>query len=633
MHASDLLSAGIRGQGVRVGIISDGASNFDVLARSGILPKDVSFVGFDPGRGDEGDWMMQIVHRLAPQAKLGFCAGGVPAQTVACARALITEFRADVVVDDINPQPVFYFPTAKAIGMAELAREYPRVIFFTGAGNNGSGYYEAKWTPVPLDVEGIRFSAQDFGRTEEGGSDPYETITLPPHADIQVLLGTNADPNGFLSRRCSPANAQVTVALLDEQGDVLRSMHGNCPFQRLRYSNDEDAPVRVHAAVLLPDGVQPPGDFAIKLVAIRVENGMAPVALSYRTAGGAGNSAVSPGLVAVAAVDPATGWRNHYVTEAFANSGPQCQDYDAVATNQWDKRTTLHCVAQPAFVTPDRIWVAMPDPAAGFRWAPFVGDSAAGPAAAGAVALLRSAGVPPERVVGLLERAAARQTGEAGWNAHYGYGLLDVDAAAAAAGVLPKPAAPDTQPPVTCMTFHPTAAFLQARERFLRARTGDSQAFDALRSGAGAGDAEAQTWLGRLGHASGDNRSAARWTMAAAAQGEPVAQSFLGTLYNRGWGVPMDPRAAQAWWWRAARCGVVNAVYNLGTTIANGRGSAADPALGYALMRAADLRGMQFPPMAQALQDASSQLSAANLRAAQARATRFAADPASIPAP
>ena len=631
LHASRVLAAGVRGQGVRVGVISDGASNYEVLARNGILPKDVSFVGFDPGRGDEGDWMMQIVHRLAPQAKLGFCAGGLPAQTVGCARDLITEFRADIVVDDINPQPVFYFPTAKAIGMAEVAREHPQVLFFTGAGNNGTSYYEAKWTPAPLDVGGTTYLAQDFGRTKGEDSDPYETIILPPRAHVQVLLGTNADPDGLFSLQCVPSNPQVTLALLDEQGSVLHSVHGRCPFQLVWYFNDADTPLRVHVAVLLPDGTQPPRNFAVKLAAIQLGNGMRPIPLSYRTAGGAGNSAVAPGLVAVSAVDPASGWHDRYLVETFANSGPQCQAYEAAGQDRWMELATLRCVHQPAFVTPDRIWVAMPNPASGFQWEPFIGDSAAGPAAAGTAALLLSARVPPARIVDLLEHTATVQVDAAGWNEHYGYGLINADSAAAAAGVLPTAAANDPLPQPS--PFRPTPAFRQDRALSLQAQQGDAQALAALRGAAESGGADAQAWLAMEAHDAGDDDSAARWALAAANQGEPVAQSFLGTLYNRGWGVPMDPRAAQAWWWRAARCEVGNAIYNMGTTVAQGRGAPPDPSLGYALMRAAELRGMHFPPMAQALAAASAQLNAGQLRAAEARAARFAADPASIPAP
>jgi len=55
--------------------------------------------------------------------------------------------------------------------------------------------------------------------------------------------------------------------------------------------------------------------------------------------------------------------------------------------------------------------------------------------------------------------------------------------------------------------------------------------------------------------------------------------------------------------------------------------------LGYALMRAAALRHMQFAPMTLEIARARSQLSPQQIRVAEGLAVRFAADPAAIPTP
>ena len=183
------------------------------------------------------------------------------------------------------------------------------------------------------------------------------------------------------------------------------------------------------------------------------------------------------------------------------------------------------------------------------------------------------------------------------------------------------------------VAFRPSPAFLKDRSLSQRAHQGDGQALSQLQDQARTGDTDAQTSLAMYEHDIGNDAMAARWALSAAAQGDPAAQSFLGSMYNRGWGVPMDPRAAQAWWWRAARAGVAAAIYNMGTTIAGGRGAPADPVLGYGLMRAAALRGFRFPPMSFDIARARAQLDAGQIEAGESLAARYAAGPTSIPVP
>jgi Sel1 repeat len=632
LHARRLLQSGREGQGVRVGVISGGASSYAALVGEEALPGDVQFYGSEQGDGDEGDWMMQVVHQVAPRAQLAFCPGGPDEPPSACARQLITNFHAGIVVDDMSPQPVFDYPTPKVVGYAELAAERPNVLFFTGSGNNGGGYYERPWVATSVAVDGVSYAAQDFGRSVGEGTDPYDAFRLPPGAQVVVVAGTNLDPTGA-PQDCDAENPQVTLALLDSQGGLLTSVSSHCPVLQLRFRSGGFGPQEVSVAVLLPAGADPQS-LTLKLVVFRAGEGVTPLALRYRTAGGAGNSATARHLVAVAGVDPNSGWRDHYIYEGFANSGPQCLSYGGTGPDGWVRLPVPSCMQQPAFVTPDRTMVLMPGPD-GEESRPFVGDSAAGPAAGGAAALLLSAGVPAGRILALLERTAIPQVTEPGWNRHYGYGLLDVDAAAVAAGVLARAgeAGEDAPPLGEPIPFHPTAAFLQYRQLSLQARQGDQQALAALQTAAQSGDPDAQTWLGQYDRGAGDNVSAARWTLAAAGQGQPFAQGFLGSMYNRGWGVPMDARAAQAWWLRAARRGIASAMYNIGTTIADGRGAPADPALGYALMRTALLRGFHFPRMNARMAELRATLDAQQLQAANVEADRFAANPSAISVP
>lgn len=589
LRVTRLWQAGDEGQGVRVGVISGGVRNFRVLVRRGILPSTIVRFDRGEGQGDEGDWMLQVVHDVAPRADLAFCPGGAPLRTVACARRLIDRFHAAIVVDDINPQPVYFAPTVKARGYARLLRDHPRVLMFTGAGNNGGGYYQGSWHPRVVTQDGRRTDAQTFGASAR----PYDRLWVGPGAGAAVLLGINIPPRA--SGRCPRHGTPTRLEVTDREGSVLAQTTGTCPVLSVRLRNDRSRIARLRILVLRPPRPWPQG--AIKLVAIRTGLGVSPLALSDHTGGGAGNSATVPGLMAVAAVDPGSGDHGRYLAEPYANSGPQCLDYAQSAEGLRRLKPPV-CFRQPVFAAPDRTRVAMPaNNGRGYAWRAFSGDSAAGPAAAGVAALLLADHVPARHIESLLKRTARPQGLKAGWRPRTGYGLVDADAAAVAAGVLAPRTGPPRRPPV---------AWRPGRAAFREDR--------ALLSAAQAGD-----------------RHAARMLRRRACAGEPVAQSLLGTLYNRGWGVAMDPRAAHAWWTRAARHGVVTAIYNLGMTWAIGRGATPNPTVGYALMRVAQRRGLAFPPMRRALRRVRALLSPSARARAEGLERRFAADPARIP--
>jgi TPR repeat protein len=93
---------------------------------------------------------------------------------------------------------------------------------------------------------------------------------------------------------------------------------------------------------------------------------------------------------------------------------------------------------------------------------------------------------------------------------------------------------------------------------------------------ADSGDAKAQTLLalaylrGQYGAAAND-AAAMRWSLAAAQQGEPVAQYTLGALYSKD-----DAARAVSWFEQAALRGNVKAMHNLAIAYAQGQGTAED---------------------------------------------------------
>ena len=100
----------------------------------------------------------------------------------------------------------------------------------------------------------------------------------------------------------------------------------------------------------------------------------------------------------------------------------------------------------------------------------------------------------------------------------------------------------------------------------LRAEAGDRTATRQL--------AEAY-YLGREG-AEQNFGEAARWYLKLAQQGDVRAQTTLGLMYARGYGVAKDPVAAHRWWSFAAAANDPGAQFNLGLSYATGDGVAQD---------------------------------------------------------
>ncbi len=106
------------------------------------------------------------------------------------------------------------------------------------------------------------------------------------------------------------------------------------------------------------------------------------------------------------------------------------------------------------------------------------------------------------------------------------------------------------------------------------ANVGDSPGIGtpALRAAAEKGDPRAQFIMGSHHLEKRDFTKAAEWFEKAARRGLAVAQYRLGTLYERGRGVPRDVKKALDWYEKAAKAGNVKAMHNLAVMLTNGQG-------------------------------------------------------------
>ncbi len=109
------------------------------------------------------------------------------------------------------------------------------------------------------------------------------------------------------------------------------------------------------------------------------------------------------------------------------------------------------------------------------------------------------------------------------------------------------------------------------------------------------GDPRAQTSLGLMyarGYGVGKNiDTARRWWSFAASQNDPGAQYNLGVIYSTGDGVPLDYPQAVRWLDLAAQRGHVQAQHNLAMLYHEGKGAGHDPVRAYFWMKVAALQG------------------------------------------
>ena len=136
-------ASGATGAGVKVGIISDGATNYASSVASGDLPAGVSILSI--GSGDEGTAMMEIVHDLAPEAQLYFHDCG---DNVLEFNAAIDELVAagcTIVCDDIGWITEPFFEDGIVASHVKDLIAQNNIIYVSSAGNAADSHYQGAY--------------------------------------------------------------------------------------------------------------------------------------------------------------------------------------------------------------------------------------------------------------------------------------------------------------------------------------------------------------------------------------------------------------------------------------------------------------------------------------------------------
>ncbi|MFN7950531.1 MAG: S8 family serine peptidase [bacterium] len=417
LRAEELRALGASGAGARVGVISDGANARAAAIASGDLPDDVTVLSeCDPAVSqstcNEGTAMLEIVHDLAPDARLAFCSGLTTLAFVDCVAELRERFGANVIVDDLGFFGEPYFEDG-AVATAVREAVAAGVVYVSAAGNEALDHYEAEFVGATdhfVDDAGVPLAEQDFGASLGGASDTTLDVTVPAGGTFNAFLEWN-DPFG------GSANDYDLVLLNADEDRILfasqaRQTGRSDPFEALAFTNPLGRALTVKLAVVRFAG-------EARRLELFLSGDLASHEHNVADGSVVGHPAVA-GVLAAGAI--AAGDPGNDDIESFSSRGPSLIYFPAQ-----DSRP------KPDVVAVDGVAVTG---AGGFP-TPFYGTSAAAPHVAGVAALVIG-GLHTPSEVGAALRASSVDLGDTGFDATYGFGRVDALAAATRLNVPPN---------------------------------------------------------------------------------------------------------------------------------------------------------------------------------------------------
>ncbi len=218
---------GVSGEGIQIGIISDGVDNLADAVATGDLPDSVAVLGNSVG-GDEGTAMLEIVHDLAPGAELYFHDCGKTNYEFNSAIDALVEAGCTVVCDDIGWLGEPYFEDGiVASHVAEVIRDHD-ILYVSSSGNSAGSHYQ-----------GVFFDNgsgwHDF--SEGRGEEQNLRLNISPSGDAWILLEWD-DPweysgNDYDLYLVNDDNSEIITASINTQDG------NDLPLEYILFTNEE----------------------------------------------------------------------------------------------------------------------------------------------------------------------------------------------------------------------------------------------------------------------------------------------------------------------------------------------------------------------------------------------------------
>jgi hypothetical protein len=391
------MAFGVNGAGIRIGVLSDGASNLAASQALGDLTSDVTVLPGQVGGGDEGTAMMEIVHDLAPGAKLYFATAFSGIASFAQNIHDLHAAGCDIIIDD-----VFYFdenpfvdgqteavPSASNGGLILQAVSdvtAAGALYFSSAGNEGNldngsaGAYESDF------VDGGSLSLLAGGTVHLFDTSQYDRISANGGNYVMLFwsdpLGASTnDYDLFVLNSTGTAVLEASTDVQDGTQDPLEFLSPayNVSNNRLVVFKHTGAQNRYFHLNTFRGG--------LAVASAGETHGHSHAALAYSVA-------ATPALGAWSAATPDGPYPNPFTVanqiELFSSDGPRRLFYqaDGTAFTPSDLSSTGGIIRQkPDITAADGVSVT----GVGGFGSPFYGTSAAAPHAGAITALVKSA--------------------------------------------------------------------------------------------------------------------------------------------------------------------------------------------------------------------------------------------------
>lgn len=170
-------SFGVDGAPLQVGVISDGVTSLGLAQGTLDLPP-VNVI--NPGTGDEGTAMLEIIHDLAPGAQLSFCAAGNSVASFGQAILALHAQGCDIICDDVGWYTEPFFEHSSLGNLVASLRAQRDYLHLSAAGNDGLRHHQQTFTDAGGD----------------GFHDQALIARVPAGESLDVFMGWN-EPTAF----------------------------------------------------------------------------------------------------------------------------------------------------------------------------------------------------------------------------------------------------------------------------------------------------------------------------------------------------------------------------------------------------------------------------------------------------